>query len=220
MTVAGVATVLLLSIAGAGPAWGKGAESVTITGPGLDRPIEIPLSGPGSRQDDTPPYLVVALMELADPYYAGPEVELAADPPSTRRLNDSYTLTWQMSRPPDANPADYAVVQDIYPDAHFGPYIHTRSGPWLGVGGWYEASAGLRDTLAALGVPVSGLPRGLVDPSRTPAQAPERVTAGVWWLPVAATAGLAAGVGLGVTLTKRRTRERPLPSVQAAASST
>lgn len=217
MTVAGVATVLLLSIAVAGPAWGKGAESVTITGPGLDRPIEIQLSGQGSLQDDTPPYLVVALLELTEPYTV-PEVELPANPPSGR-LNDGYTLTWQMSRPPDADPADYTVVQDIYPDAQYGPLVNTHSGPvraeW---GGWDHANAALRDTLAALGVPVTGLPRGLADPSRAAAQTPERATAEVRWLPLAATAGLAAGIGLGVTLTKRRTRERPLPSVQAAAS--
>jgi hypothetical protein len=215
MTVAGVATVLLVSIAVAGPAWGKGAEAVTITGPGLDRPIEIQLSGPGSLQDDTPPYLKLALTELTKPHTV-PEVELTAGPLSGR-LNDRYTLTWRMWGPADADPADYTVVQDVYPDAQFGPVIHTHPGPVLAEwGGWDHADAALRDTLAALGVPVSGLPRGLVDPSTVAAQTPEPATAKLWWLPVAATAGLAAGIGLGVTLTKRRTRERPLPSVQAA----
>jgi hypothetical protein len=219
MTVAGVVTVLLFSFSVAGPAWGKGPESVTITGPGLDRPIEIQLSGPGSQQDDTPPYLVVALTELADPYYAGSEVELSAGPPP-RPLKDRYTLTWHMSRPPDADPADYTVVQDLYPDAFTMPVIHTRPGPYLGdSGGWYDAPSALRDTLGALGVPVSGLPTGLPDPSRAAARTPEPSAAAVWWsLPVAATVGLAVGVGLGVTLTKLRTRERPLSSVHAAAS--
>lgn len=219
MIVASVATGLLLSIAVAAPAWGKGPESVTIIGPGLNRPIEIPMSGPGSRQDDTPPYLEVALTELADPYYAGPEVELPAHPPSAQ-LPDRYTLTWHMSRPFNSNPADYTVVQDIYPAAAEGPLIHTHPGSFLkGEGGWYEAPPALRDTLAALGVPVSGLPSDLPDPSRAAADTPEPATSvEVWWLPLAATAGLGAGIGLGVALTKRRTRERPVPSAQAAAS--
>jgi hypothetical protein len=215
VTVAGVVAALVTSVLTAGPAWAKGPERLTITGPGLDQPIEIQLSGPGSKEEETPSYLVVALIELANLYYVGPEVELASDPPP-RNLKDGYRVTWLMSQPPNADPADYTVVQDLYPDVGGGPVVHTHPSAYTGgAGGWYRAAPGLRGTLAAMGVPVSGLPLGLSSqsPARVRAAEPEQDHSSTLLpVPVAGTIGLALGIGIGVALMKHR-RPRSLSSL-------
>lgn len=193
--------LLLSTVLAAGPAEAKGAQSVTITGPGLDEPLEIDLAG---GNDDTPSYLVVALMELANPYSINAGLDLAPEPPP-RPLKDRYTITWQMAHPTDADPSDSTVVQDVYPDAVHNPVLHVRAGTWLDSdGGWTESSPALRDTLVALGVPLSGAPS--LAATRSPAPTPSDTTA-PWPLPVTtATVGAAAGLALGVAFTRRRLR--------------
>ena len=111
-----------------------------------------------------------------------------------------------MSHPTDADPASYTVVQDVYPDAAFGgPYLHLRSSSYgADSGGWYEARPALRDTLAALGVPVTSLATERIMAPAAPPPPPTPRAAGPWALLLAAAMGLAAGTTLGVVLTKRR----------------
>jgi hypothetical protein len=219
-------SLLLLSLVAAlvvavPPASAKGPAAVTITGPGLDEPIEVELTSPGSR--DVPSYLVIALMELAGPF--GPDTDqLPLEPGQPpRRLNDAYTLTWQMSRPPDADPADYQVVQEVYPDAMGIPVIHFLPSTWRDdQGGWRDSTPALRDTLAALGVPIEVASAGTPLRSPAPAAASNDVAEAVgdaadsdgaaWWsLPIVAVAGMGAGVAVG----RRRPRDRRRPSAAA-----
>ena len=199
--VLGVAAAALLLVVGdARPAGAKGPETLTISGPGIDEPIEVHLMG--QNLDDTPSYLVVALTELAGPYDLTSRAAPRASTPSGD-LRDRYTLTWAMSHPSDADPAAYTVVQDVYPDAAFGgPYIYLHANGYTGdAGGWYEAHPALRDTLAALGTPVARL---ATTAPTTPAAPPAPEATPAWPLPLAAATGLAAGAILGVVLTKRR----------------
>jgi len=192
---------LLATLVAAPPADAKGAESLTITGPGLDEPLEIRLMGDGT--DDTPSYLVIALLELANPYTMGNEVDLSPNRPP-RPLNDRYTLTWQMAHPSDADPSAYTVIQDVYPNAMGTPVIHVRRSTWLrSEGGWTDSSPALLDTLAALGVPLSGATPALVS-TRASTTTPRSDDPTVWQIPVAAATGLAAGLAVGVRVTKRR----------------
>jgi hypothetical protein len=193
--VASLTIGLVLALGFPGSAWAKGAESVTISGGDLDSPLVIPLRGPGpgaGGKDVPPPYLVAALDALADPFY----VTTAADVPTESSLSsigdlDHYTLTWH------TGDGRATIVQDVYPNLGTGPMIHTRPSASLGgKSGWYEAPAALRDTLAALGAPISGLPTGLptlkvASPSPSPSTGADGVS--VWTLPAVTALGLACG---------------------------
>lgn len=237
--LATVVSVVMLSTVLAGPAWGKGPESATITGPGLDEPIEVF----GTDGESAPSYLVIALTDLTylwDTSNAG----MTPEAPPDGTLQERYTLTWRMFGPSeedeDGDEADYTVRQDLYPNAFGGPRVHVHPSEFLGTdGGWFEAGPALRDTLAALGVPVTGIEAstaladheaavsGAGAESGAPAQAvdqgdaaavretstwPATATAAVAG---AAAAGIALGVGLGSALARRRARGQG-PVVQAA----
>jgi hypothetical protein len=205
-TVAGVTIAIVASFALAAPAWAKGAESATITGPGLDKPIEIHLGGPGSEDDGVPSYVEVAFITLADPYFAGhPDVPLPSDPP-TDDLGSRYRLTWLMARPHDADPADYTIEQDVYPDASGGrrPLIYTRPGRYIGAGGWYRTPEALRDTLAVMGVPVTGLETAPLDVRQPPAPAQDEEAGSTVGLRLGATLALACAAALLVVGVRRR----------------
>lgn len=198
-SVLGGVAALAIVVTGAAPAGAKGPASLTITGPGLDDPIEVSLTGEGA--DAPPPYVVVALMELVGPYDLASRAD-ARDAKPGGRLHERYTLTWTMAHPPDADPASYTVVQDVYPNAAFG-------GPFLAdADGWYEARPALRDTLAALGVPVTHPTTAhlaatqAATPPAPPRPGPDRLTP--WPLALAGAAGLTAGLTAGVTLARRR----------------
>jgi hypothetical protein len=209
MILVGVVVAGLVAIGTAGPAGAKGAKSLTITGPGLARPIEIAVADPEPGQDRTPSFLVVALAALTDPTHERVG-DLATARPSGIDLRTGYTLTWQMFGPSGANPADYRVVQDVYPDADGGPVVHTRPSHWLrSQGGWTDADPALRDTLAALGVPVRGLPTGLSTPTpavapRPPARPADRSSGSSSPWPLAAAAAFAGGLALGLAAPRLR----------------
>jgi hypothetical protein len=145
--VAFMATVLFGSSA---PVSAKGPESATITGPWIDRPIEL--------MDGTNPDLVARLIEQTALWYG------SGDPltPEKRagELGPSYTLTWINSGPPGKSAEKRTIRQVIYLAAENGPIIHTPEqealeGWEVRVTGWFVASSGLRDTLPELGAPVS-----------------------------------------------------------------
>lgn len=200
---------LVLALGFPGPAWAKGAESVTISGGDLDEAIVVPLMEPGSRADGPPPYLVAALTSLADPLYVSTATDVATESGigvSAADL-DHYTLTWHMAD------GQATIVQDVYPDLGTGPMIHTHPSAYLdGKSGWYQAPEALRDTLAALGAPIAGLTTGLPTATKTvtrPSDSTDSPAAPLWALPVPAVAGLALGVGLGSRRFARRARPAP-----------
>jgi hypothetical protein len=127
----------------------KGPESVTLTGPGIDRPIAL---------DTTHSGLLGRAMEQTGLWWS-----VRSDRPlpireSPRKLGPGYTLTWILSDEPPDREEERAIRQVIYPFAEGGVTIHTPTQDDLRglpeATGWFRAPA-LGDTLAALGVPVS-----------------------------------------------------------------
>ena len=129
----------------------KGPESATISGPGIDEPLELV---DGTNRD-----LVVRLMEQTGLWYATGDLPRPLEAPP-RKLGQAYTLTWINGGPPHKSVEERTFRQVIYLDTENGPVIHTPAqknledwGP--GVIGWFAAPGGLPDTLIELGVPDS-----------------------------------------------------------------
>lgn len=149
--IVGVASIAFVLFGFIKPAVAKGPESAIITGPGIDRPIELV---DFSNRD-----LVARLMEQTGLWYAMGDLPQPIDKPFGE-LGPGYTLTWINSGPPDASIDERTIRQEIYLEAENGPVIHTPDQESLqGWGpeaiGWFAAPDGLRETLAELGVPVS-----------------------------------------------------------------
>jgi hypothetical protein len=140
-----VATAIVVTAGGA--AFAKGPESATLTGPGIDKPIEL------INKD---PDFVRQLLQQSG-IWSGPALREPIEPAGY--LGPAYTLTWINSGPPEAFIEERSIRQILYPYAENGPLINTPAQVglvgWGGeVLGWYEAPKGLIDTLVALGVPV------------------------------------------------------------------
>jgi hypothetical protein len=138
----------------ASPAQAKGADQVTITGPGISKPIVVggngePGSAEGLGQLSDGSGLFVAMF---GPSSSG-AMTLTSVPP-TGPLGPKYELVYRV---PGANPTPDMLKQDVYPLAAGGPVTFTAAGQAvLGTettGGWYRASATFRPLLASLGVP-------------------------------------------------------------------
>lgn len=149
--VVGTALGLVMGLGIAAPALAKGPVTLTITGPGIDKTIDLVESGY--------PELISRLMEQTKLWYGTSELPLDIDPPAGE-LGPAYVLSWLNSGPPDEPEAARTIVQEVYLEAETGPLVHTSeqqalSGWGVDVIGWFKAPAGLRDTLAELGVPVA-----------------------------------------------------------------
>jgi hypothetical protein len=205
-----LAGVLAAVLASAAPAWAKGPQSLSISGPGLATPIEVSYTSHPDEWSHIDTGVWHALPGETD-------AALLADAP-TDDLGSHYTLTWQvMTGPEETTP----IRQDLYLDAPGGPLVYTPAGQpiWDGVtrGGWYRPPERLRDVLASVGVPVAGASRKEASASRLTASSapasggePAASASGDAPWPVAIT-GLAAALavaGLGGALALRRTRRR------------
>ena len=139
--------------ASGGLAVAKGPSSATVSGPGIDQPIEL-LDAAKLRNAEYGASLT-RLMRQTGLWYASGGPNPAAVPPG--KLGPAYTLTWVNSGPPGESVASRTITQRLYLDASGGPLIHTPEalegwGP--GTVGWFAADVSLRDTLTELGVPV------------------------------------------------------------------
>lgn len=196
----GMGFIALLLFAFIDPVAAKGPESLTITGPGIDRPLELIDSTAGTIPDP-----ILRLMEQTGLWYGPMPVEEPAG-----ELGPAYTLTWINSGPPEKSVEQRTYRQRIYLDAENGPLIHTPaqeslSGWGPGVIGWFEAPDGLRDTLAELGVPLSPAPSsrdGAFAETSVGSLLPDRGSAGALWY--VGLAGLVFIVGLAGALGVRR----------------
>src|SRR5262245_47219213 len=170
MAAGACAMALAGAMASAGPAWAKGIESASITGPGLDHPLDATPPGDGGRLATLTGFWDVMPGQPRPPTFS----EQA--PPGT--LGPRYTITWRLMTGPEETTA---IRQDLYPDAAGGPLVHTAAGQPIfegtTVGGWYAAPLGLRDVLGARGVPGAGA-RGLARRSGVPGCAGGRGGAG------------------------------------------
>ena len=152
--------VSLLVIVNAGIALAKGPESVTLTGPGIESPVELmdAVDWPVSCDISCPPDAMVQLMEQSGLWYATGDLPVPIDPP-VGELGDKYVLTWNRGGSLEEN-----IRQFNYLHAENGPVIHTPAQKGLerwgsGVVGWFRASDDLADTLASLVNPLSATER-------------------------------------------------------------
>lgn len=153
-TIRFVTTMTLILIAV--PALAKGPSSATMTGPGIDKSIEL-LDYP--QHDLESRDLVVALMRLTGVWYGNMGLEETTELPPDVELGPAYILTWVS----EANPADpnddYTIQQTLYPHADSGPVVHTAPQPALDdtslTLGWRTVPGELTDTLRQLGVPIN-----------------------------------------------------------------
>jgi hypothetical protein len=176
VTVAGtvVAAVGAVLLGAAGPAFAKGADQATITGPGLARPIVLGGDGePGSGETlgtlSNGSGLFVVMFGPTDGR------ALSSDPPAGS-LGPRYELAFRV---PGASPTPDIVRQDLYPSAPGGPVTYTPGGqPSFGgrtSGGWYRSDDAFARLLASIGVP-EALPVALDSPSAAPTARPTAVT--------------------------------------------
>jgi hypothetical protein len=203
MSIAGgaVAAALVGALALAGPAWAKGIESATITGPGLARPIE----DPSPDMSKLP-----ALTAFWDVMPGQPQPSTLMEQAPTARVGPRYTVTWQLMTGPDETTA---IRQDLYPLAEGGPLVHTAAGQPIfdgtTTGGWYEAPIALRDMLSSRGVP----PASAASPAKSSAATPPVVGAGSgddppWPALIIGAMGAMALASLGAVVAIRRARRR------------
>ncbi len=151
MVLVGVAIVAVVLVGFSEPAAAKGPESATVTGPGIDRTIEL--------LDTADVDLVGQLMEQTGIWYVTGDHPSPLEEP-TGELGPAYTVTWINSGPPGESVEERTIRQLIYLEAENGPVLHNPAQEGLegwgpGVIGWFAAPNGLRDTLAELGVPIS-----------------------------------------------------------------
>jgi len=199
--LAQVAFITVVLFGFSDPVVAKGPESATITGPGIDRPIEL--------TDTANIDLVVRLMEQTGLWYATGDLPQPLEEPAGE-LGPSYTLTWINSGPPGESLDKRTIRQIIYLDARNGPVIHTPAQEALqgwgpGLVGWFAAPSGLRDTLAELGVPVSAassFSEAAISERAADMALPERESAGVFWY--LGVVGIALVVGFAGALGARR----------------
>jgi hypothetical protein len=134
-------------------ALGKEIKSVTITGPGLDHPINF--EGGGRLDGGTP------IGDLAMQSGFFPELfDTSPDPTLVRRpegpLGPKYQATYEFPNPETGEIA--RVVQDLYPYAKAYPVTYIPAGRelWRGErahGGWYLAPVELKAVLVRAGLP-------------------------------------------------------------------
>jgi hypothetical protein len=204
MAAGACAVALAGAVASAGPALAKGIQSATLSGPGLDHPMDVtPPNGDGGRLSD--------LTGFWDVMPGQPRPPTFTEQAPTGQLGPRYTITWRLMTGPDETTA---IRQDLYPDAAAGPLVHTSAGQPIfdgtTVGGWYAAPVALRDMLQEFGVPVAGATSAEPPPANTPAaRAPSSDDAPSLAVMLGAACGLAlAGVGAGFTIRARRARRR------------
>lgn len=208
----------------AGPASAKGLDSASITGPGLDEPVEW-------SSGHTVAWTELWFQLLNDTQlWSGPESEIvrAAEAPSGQ-LGPSYIVAWVSEGPPDQSVEERTIRQEVYPDADGGPVVHTPPQPafngWPEGIGWIRASDRLRHTLNDIGVTVAGLSAPVDIPvakvGEAPATAPaaasdtgsETDREGSSWN--MATVVLALAGGLAAIISTRRLLPRPSVSPTA-----
>lgn len=147
-----VTTLVLILIAGV-PALAKGPSSATITGPGIDEPVELIDYGDSGQRD-----LVAALMRQTGVWYGNMGLEETTDLPPDVELGPAYLLTWLNEANPGDPKDDYTIQQTLYPHAQDGPVVHTPAQPALDdtslTIGWRTVPVEFNDTLRQLGVPI------------------------------------------------------------------
>lgn len=150
-TIRFVTTMILILIAV--PALAKGPSSATVTGPGIDEPIELIDYGDLGQRDS-----VVALMRMTGVWYGNMGLEETTELSPDVELGAAYILTWVSEANPGDPNDDFTIQQTLYPHALGGPVVHTPAQPALDdeslTLGWRNVPVAFNDTLRQLGVPI------------------------------------------------------------------
>lgn len=147
LTAIAVASVVLLG--SVQPAAAKGPSAATLSGPGIDRPIDL--------IQTADPSVMHELMQQTGLWFSVGEA--LSDEPASRDLGPRYTLSWVNSGPPDLSEEDRTIDQYIYAHSILGLVIHTPeqdglSGWGPSVIGWFVAPIGLERTFTDLGIEI------------------------------------------------------------------
>jgi len=201
---------LALVLVAAPAAMAKGATALSITGPGLDKPIS--LRGLGEPGTDT------VLAEISDDaglfavMFGDDGGRLSTERPAGE-LGPRYTITYSVP----GDDGTYRIVQDLYPWAAAGPFTYAKPGQrlWGGqgfVGGWFRTPLALLPVLKSVGFPARPSTAPKPVPAAPIAASPAAATVAPdkqssW--PVAATAaGITTVALVGGALAVRTTRRR------------
>lgn len=206
--VAAVAAGLTVVLVAASPAAAKGADQVTITGPGLSAPIVVGGNGePGSGTDLGQLADGCGLFDMA---YSGSTGTVGTQPSGP--LGAKYDLAFRF---PSDKPEGDVFHMELYPAAPGGAVTYTPPGQHVYGGdsasGWHRTPADFWRVLAAVGIP--GVASPAADPVRSSAApaaaAPDQDGGTPWWaIAVAVVAALAAGT-VAVLFLRRRSLTRP-----------
>jgi len=141
-----------------GPAHAKGVKDASLTGPGLDQPIEVGAGGHTGKPTAEPRANDLAEQAgLYDGLYGSTTGRLAPDPPPGD-LGPRYVATYRLYAGEEVETVE--ARQELYPFAEGGAVTYTLPGqrPFgteePSPGGWFAAGAALTDLLVAAGVPV------------------------------------------------------------------
>lgn len=152
-TVTVLLVVSALVLGNAGIALGKGPESVTLTGPEIDSPVELmdAVDWPISCDNSCPPDPMVRMMEQSGLWSATGDLPVAIDEPEGD-LGPRHVLTWIRGGFDGESVEERTFHQYIYLQAEDGPVIHTPEPEglvdWGPVDtGWFRASDDLPETL-------------------------------------------------------------------------
>ena len=149
-----VATLVLgVALALPAAAAGKGPESASLSGPGLDRAL--PVGGDGEMGPGTPLGALVNFGGFFAQMYGQTPDPLVKVRPSGN-LGPGYRVTYLV---PGPNGVRSRVVQDVYTYAEPRPVTYMQPGQrfWgteRTLGGWFRAPATLRRTLVQAGLPM------------------------------------------------------------------
>jgi hypothetical protein len=192
----GIVVLLGGAIVPSSLAWAKGPVGVEVDGADLEAPIVVDMNSAA-------PDAMWALLEQVG-LFAGTQTVAA---PPEGDLGPVYRLTWFMSESRNRD----RVLQDVYPLAEGGPFVHTLPGrtswPQLVSAGWAIAGADLPDALTGIGLPLA-----TPDPVEAEVPAPatvqrppvESATGRPWLVIFAAFAALLAVVVLAATVGRSR----------------
>jgi hypothetical protein len=207
LIVAAGAAALVIGVAT--PAAAKGADQVTITGPGLAKPIVFNgTSEPGTGGLDGGE----ALGRLADgsglfTFMFGVDsssgTRLSAAPAGD--LGPKFGLNYRI---PDDSPSGSTFHQDLYPAAAGGPVTFTPAGQKVfgtdAAGGWFQPQSSFKSLLIEIGIP------GLTTAASTRAPAPKTSSSsggGSGWL-VGGSIGGAVLIAFALVVVATRVRRR------------
>jgi hypothetical protein len=194
-------------LAATAPASAKGPESVTLAGPGIDGSIVIGGWGAADQDASTdyPAYLHHALRQFTDFFLWEVDAAVSEEPPAGEDLGPKYTLTWTMSGPSGADPEDYTIVQELYPETSSqGSYIRTLANGYTDRADmWVPVDPVLGDMLDAYSAAPADEAVAAAARTSTPASTDtDQPSSGIH--PVATLAAATSTFAVGLTFGRRR----------------